>query len=116
MCLVNLFHLTRHLFLDEHGVIHIHHILVRLHHRLCNACNFYDLVLQSLDAHIRALRQDSVVLFPLEVTVEIPLGSPGWINAESRSFQVAFPRYRVYLYNTSDKSVATTVYVYLTNS
>ena len=64
----------------------------------------------------RALRQDSVVLFPLEVTVEIPLGSPGWINAESKSFQIAFPSYRVYLYNTSDKSVATTVYVYLTNS
>ena len=64
----------------------------------------------------RALRQDSVVLFPLEVTVEVPLGSPGWINAASKSFQIAFPGYRVYLYNTSDKSVATTVYVYLTNS
>jgi hypothetical protein len=64
----------------------------------------------------RALRQDSVVLFPLEVAVEIPLGTPGWINAESKSFQIAFPSYQVYLYNTSDKSVATTVYVYLTNS
>jgi len=64
----------------------------------------------------RALRQDSVVLFPLEVTVDIPLGTPGWINAESKRFQIAFPGYRVYLYNTSDKSVATTVYVYLTNS
>jgi hypothetical protein len=64
----------------------------------------------------RALRQDGAVLFPLEVTVEIPLGTPGWINAESKRFQIAFPGYRVYLYNTSDKSVATTVYVYLTNS
>jgi hypothetical protein len=64
----------------------------------------------------RALRQDSVVLSPLEVAVEIPLGTPGWINAESKSFQIAFPSYQVYLYNTSDKTVATTVYVYLTNS
>jgi hypothetical protein len=64
----------------------------------------------------RALRQDGAVLFPLEASVEIPLGSPGWINAKSKSFRIAFPGYRVYLYNTSDKSIATTVYVYLTNS
>ena len=64
----------------------------------------------------RALRQDGRVLFPLEASVEIPLGSPGWINAESKSFRIAFPGYRVFFYNTSDKSVATTVYVYLTNS
>lgn len=64
----------------------------------------------------RALRQDSVVLFPIEVTTGIPLGSQAWINAESKSMEIAFPKYRVYLYNTSDKSVAATVYVYLTNS
>ncbi len=68
------------------------------------------------DVISRALRQDSVVLFPVEVTVEIPLGDTGWINAESKSFEIAFPSYDVYLYNTSDKSIAATVYVYLTNS
>lgn len=63
----------------------------------------------------RALRQDGAVLFPLEVTTEVPLGEPGWIHAASKRFVVAFPGYRVYLYNSSDKTVATTVYVYLTN-
>jgi hypothetical protein len=64
----------------------------------------------------RALRQDSVVLFPIEITTEIPVGANAWIHAESEIKEIAFPNYQVYLYNTSDKSIAATVYVYLTNS
>jgi hypothetical protein len=68
------------------------------------------------DVIVRALRQDGAVLFPLEASAAIPLGPAGWVSADSAGFAIAFPSYRVYLYNTSDKSVAVTVYLYLTNS
>ncbi len=68
------------------------------------------------DLIVRALRQDGTVLFPLEASVEIPADTSGWVSAKSTRFEIAFPSYRVYLYNTSDKSVSTTIFVYLTNS
>ena len=68
------------------------------------------------DLIVRALRQDGAVLFPLETTVAVPTGAPAWLGSKSESFAIAFPRYRVYLYNTGDKSISASVYVYLTNS
>ncbi len=68
------------------------------------------------DLIVRALRQDGAVLFPLETKVPIPAEAPAWLGSESERFNIAFPRYRVYLYNTGDKSISASVYVYLTNS
>jgi len=64
----------------------------------------------------RALRDDGIFLFPIEVKTEMAIGLDGWVMAPQKKFEVAFPRYTVYLYNSSDKSVSANLYVYLSNS
>jgi hypothetical protein len=64
----------------------------------------------------RALRDDGVFLFPIEVKTEMTTGTTGWVTAPQKKFEVAFPSYTVYIYNSSDKSVSANLYVYLSNS
>jgi hypothetical protein len=64
----------------------------------------------------RALRDDGVFLFPIEAKTDLPVGADSWVTAPQKRFEIAFPRYAVYLYNSSDKSVSANLYVYLSNS
>ncbi len=64
----------------------------------------------------RALTEDGLYLFPLEATAEVAVGARGWVRDQRARLSVGFARYNLYLYNSTDKSVGTTVWVYLSNS
>lgn len=64
---------------------------------------------------LHTFNEDRTILFPLEVQTEIEPGDNRYFTSKSASQVVGFPRYRVYLYNSSDKSVEINLYVYLTN-
>lgn len=53
-------------------------------------------------------------LFSLEVAVDGVGPTTSYFSAEQRRFVVGFPRYRVRLYNTTDKTVTANLYAYLT--
>jgi hypothetical protein len=53
-------------------------------------------------------------LFSLEVAVDGVGPSTAYFSAEQKRFVVGFPRYRVRLYNTTDKTVTANLYAYLT--
>jgi len=62
-----------------------------------------------------AFREQGILHFYLEtVSNEIVSGVPYFASAP-RNAQIAFPRYRVLLYNTTDKTVSANLFVYLTN-
>ncbi len=64
---------------------------------------------------IYAFTQDRTILFPLEVKTEVKPGKYRYFTSETTSQVVGFPKYRVFLYNSTDKSVEVNLYVYLTN-
>ncbi|HEX2254371.1 MAG TPA: hypothetical protein VHQ65_13960 [Thermoanaerobaculia bacterium] len=69
------------------------------------------LLVPDVDQARRAFHEGRL-LFPLDVSAEIAAGAV-WAVSESQRLPLAFPRYRIYLYNTSDRTVATRVYAYL---
>ena len=66
------------------------------------------------DFVLEALKE-GVFLFPIEVTMTIPQESLPYVGARSESHQLTFPRYRVYFYNTSQRTVKTQLYAFLMN-
>ena len=62
-----------------------------------------------------ALRSADRFEFPLEVTADVRAGGASFFHSEPVYLRVAFPRYRVYLYNSVNKSVEANLYVYMTN-
>jgi hypothetical protein len=56
---------------------------------------------------------DNRILFPLTVAAPVEAGAR-WVESEQPEVALAFPRYRVYLYNTSERTVAVRLFVYLT--
>ncbi len=64
---------------------------------------------------IRALNQAGRIEFPVEVAAQLVPGSGGYFDAKQASEPVGFSRYRVYLYNSSDRGVQASLYVYMTN-
>lgn len=67
------------------------------------------------DLPIRAFHEQGELLFAVESHVLSSPGSPPYFGSQPLRATVAFPRYRVLLYNGSDRTVTATVYVYLTN-
>lgn len=63
----------------------------------------------------RAFEEHGQLLFAVETTAPSSPGSPPYFASQPLRATVAFPRYRVLLYNASDRTVAVTVYVYLTS-
>jgi hypothetical protein len=63
----------------------------------------------------RAWEEQGQLLFAVESHALSSPGSPPYFASQPLRATVAFPRYRVLLYNASDRTVAVTVYVYLTN-
>jgi len=64
---------------------------------------------------VRALREDGRLQFPLEATAQVTPGESSFFASDPAARRVAFPRYRIYLYNSSNKSVEANLYLYLTN-
>ncbi len=63
----------------------------------------------------RAFDDRGEVQFPMEVVASSPSGGSPYFASSQPRFQVAFPRYRVLLYNTSAKTVSVSLFAYLTN-
>jgi hypothetical protein len=59
-----------------------------------------------------ALLEEEIYLFPVEVTAELTRAST-FVASDSVVVDVAFPRYRVYFYNSSDRAVAARLFGYL---
>lgn len=64
---------------------------------------------------LRSLREAKRVAFPLETTAELKSGDSTFFDSAASLQRIAFPRYRLFLYNTVNKSVEANVYLYLSN-
>lgn len=67
------------------------------------------------DPVLRALLEEGRFEFPLEVQAPVTRESRGSFASDQPRYALGFPRYRVFLYNTADRSVEADLYVYLTN-
>lgn len=65
---------------------------------------------------LRALREAKRVQFPVECKVHTKSGDPIYFESEQVQQRIAFSRYKMYLYNTANKSVEANIYLYLSNS
>ena len=64
---------------------------------------------------VHAFEEKGLMQFATEVNAAgVSAAAPYFASNSSRT-QVAFPRYRTYFYNTSDKTVTVNLYAYLTN-
>jgi len=63
----------------------------------------------------RTFEQDAQLLFPIEINAPLTQGTYRMTAASQSRQTLGFPRYRVRLYNTTDKVVNATLYAYLTN-
>ena len=63
----------------------------------------------------RAFNEKGQLLFPIEVQAPAEPGSTGFFGSEPLRATLAFPRYKVFLFNTTDQSVSADLYAYLTN-
>ncbi len=63
----------------------------------------------------RAFREKGQILFPLEVEATAEPGSTGFFGSDPSRRMLGFPRYTVFLYNTTDQSVGVDLYAYLTS-
>ncbi len=64
---------------------------------------------------LQALREQARYDFPVEVRAEVLKKDRGYFASGQPRRVLGFPRYRVFLYNTSDRSVDADLYVYLTD-
>jgi hypothetical protein len=62
-----------------------------------------------------AFEEEGLVQFPLEVSAALEPGGARSFASSQQRLAVGFPRYRVRLYNTSDRTVTVSLYAYLTN-
>jgi hypothetical protein len=64
---------------------------------------------------VHAFEEKGIMQFAAEVNAAgVSAVNPYFASSSSR-YQVAFPRYRTYFYNSSDKTVTVNLYAYLTN-
>ena len=64
---------------------------------------------------LRAFNEEGQLQFPLEVTTGSVTALSPYFASGSVRHSVAFARYRVFLYNTSDKTVSVNLFAYLTS-
>jgi hypothetical protein len=64
---------------------------------------------------LQSLREANRVPFPIETTVAITSGGSSYFESADTLQNVAFPRYRIFLYNTVNKTVDANIYLYLSN-
>lgn len=64
---------------------------------------------------VRVFEEEGQAQFPLEVSATLASGTSRSFASAPTQVMTAFPRYRVRLYNTSDRTVKATLYLYLTH-
>jgi hypothetical protein len=64
---------------------------------------------------LRVMRESKLVQFPIECVSPLKFGDSEYFSAQRNQQPIFFPRYRIYLYNTLNRSAETNVYLYLTN-
>lgn len=60
-----------------------------------------------------AFNEDGQFIFPLEISARPTPGGPRRFAAETERTLVGFPRYRLFFYNETDRSVELNLYIYL---
>ncbi len=63
---------------------------------------------------LQALSEGEILL-PLEIQAEVTDDATTYFSASNPYLAIAFPRYRIFLYNSTDQSAAANVCVYLMN-
>jgi hypothetical protein len=71
------------------------------------------LLLPDEEVITRALEEQGQILLAIESKAPTGSGTPGYFASDQQRRPVAFPRYRVLLYNTTDKAATVTVFAYL---
>jgi hypothetical protein len=61
----------------------------------------------------QAFAEQGTVQFPLEVAVQVAPGASVFLASNQPRFQIAFPRYRIVYFNTTEKAVTANLYAYL---
>jgi len=64
---------------------------------------------------VRVFEEEGQAQFPLEVSATLASGSSRSFASTPTRVMTAFPRYRVRLYNSSDRTVKASLYLYLTH-
>lgn len=64
---------------------------------------------------LRAMREGGEIQFPLEVTAALRPQESTFFASEPAVRTVGFPRYRVYFYNSGNRSVEANLFLYMTN-
>jgi hypothetical protein len=73
------------------------------------------ILLPDEESVLRVYEEEGKAQFPIEIrTAVFTMSSPSSASSPQQ-FQVGFPRYRIWLYNTSDSAVSTNLFAYLTN-
>ena len=73
------------------------------------------LLIPDEEAVTRAFEEEGLMHFPIEIkSSPVTGGSLSFASAQERH-TLGFPRYRVFLYNTTDKTATVNLYAYLTN-
>jgi len=67
------------------------------------------------DPVLRALKEEGLYLFPLEITAHPTPTGPRTFSAETVRSIVGFPRYRIFFYNQTDRTAEVSLYLYLTH-
>lgn len=62
---------------------------------------------------MRAFHEAELLQFPLEAVATLAAGGPPFFSSEQTTLEIAFPRYRVFFYNTGNRSVEVNLYAYL---
>ena len=73
------------------------------------------LLLPDEESVLRAFEEEGKWEFPLEIKTAAFAGTSPYVSSDAQRFEVGFPRYRVWLYNTSDRTVSVNLYAYLAN-
>jgi len=64
---------------------------------------------------VKVFEEKGLMQFATEVNAPGVSGASPYFTSAANTIQVAFPRYRTYFYNTSDKTVTVNLFAYLTN-
>ncbi|HEU5179238.1 MAG TPA: hypothetical protein VFW45_00475 [Candidatus Polarisedimenticolia bacterium] len=67
------------------------------------------------DPVLRIFEEEGKGQFSLEIKTAAFSSSSPYVASDSQRYPVGFPRYRVWLYNTSDRTVSANLYAYLMN-
>ena len=64
---------------------------------------------------VRAFREARRLQFAIECTSTLKAGDPIFFNADQVQQRLTFPRYKVFLYNTTNKTVEANLFLTFTN-